>query len=229
MYDPDWVDDDDDNGVDSDSNDIDDNLILSLKARLTALGLHNPSPSNSPRATPLPSNSLLPSIQSPYMSNSPYLHPSPATLNGHVSLYSPHSISAPNLPLSPQQPMPYPLSPEPSSSSSYVLPFVSDEPTANSPWAGTANLYSPYVATVQSSSPYTGGYTPAAPSQAASLYTQSPYVLNTATGGSHVPLPAVSTFPYSSSVDYMDPAMYPLPASSYSSPYVPLRETPTPY
>ncbi|KAJ4467325.1 hypothetical protein C8R41DRAFT_52041 [Lentinula lateritia] len=195
IYDPEW---DDDNDNKSDENDIDDNLILSLKARLTALGLHN-SPSNSPRATPLPANSLLPSIQSPYTTNSPYLHASPATLSGHVSLYSPHSISAPNLPLSPQQPS-YSLSPEPSSSS-YVLPFVSGEPTSSSPWPNTANIYSP------------------------------PYVLNTGTSGSHVPLPAVSTYPYSN-VDYtgtIDPAMYPLPPSSYSSPYVPVRETPAHY
>ncbi|KAH7874369.1 uncharacterized protein C8R40DRAFT_311293 [Lentinula edodes] len=195
IYDPER---DDDNDNDSDESDIDDNLILSLKARLTALGLHN-SPSNSPRATPLPANSLLPSIQSPYTANSPYLHASPATLSGHVSLYSPHSVSAPNLPLSPQQPS-YSLSPEPSSSS-YVLPFVSGEPTSGSPWPGTANLYSP------------------------------PYVLNTGTSGTHVPLPAVSTYPYSN-VDYtgtIDPAMYPLPPSSYSSPYVPVRETPAHY
>ncbi|KAJ4471733.1 hypothetical protein C8J55DRAFT_151924 [Lentinula edodes] len=219
-YDPQW---DDDNDNDEDESDIDDNLILSLKARLTALGLHN-SPSNSPRATPLPANSLLPSIQSPYTTNSPYLHASPATLSGHVSLYSPHSISAPNLPLSPQQPS-YSLSPEPSSSS-YVLPFVSGEPTSSSPWPGTANIYSPYLNSVQSPSPYTSAYQPQA-----SLYAPSPYILNTGTSGSHVPLPAVSTYPYSN-VDYtgtIDPAMYPLPPSSYSSPYVPVRETPAHY
>ncbi|KAJ3771059.1 hypothetical protein FB446DRAFT_805267 [Lentinula raphanica] len=226
IYDPNWIDEDDD-GRDADPNDLDDNLILSLKARLTALGLHNPSPSSSPRATPLPADSLLTSIQSPYATNSPYLHPSPATINGNIPLYSPHSISAPNLPLPPHQPS-YTLSPEPTSSASYVLPFVSDE-ASSSPWAaGTAALYSPYAPTVQAPSPYTGGYTPAAVSQAASLYAQSPYVLNTSTGGPHVPLPPVSTYSYPN-VDYVEPAMYPLPASSYSSPYVPLRETPTPY
>ncbi|KAF5384024.1 hypothetical protein D9757_006941 [Collybiopsis confluens] len=239
--------------------DLDDPLILSLKARLMALGLH-PS-TRSPKATPLP----------PYLIHSPYLHSTPANLNGHVSLQptSPYSISAPNLPLPAQS-----YSPE---TSSYVMPFVSNDP-ASSPWplapTPAGSMYaSPYIpaAQISYSTSAAGAYTPGsvvqpspAPTASLTLYAQSPgtYVMSgTATGASamQIPLPQLSGYTsspyveYASPLDYddydeydeyddygaagmgqatnMDPALYPLPPSSYSSsPYLPLRDqTPTPY
>ncbi|KAE9388601.1 hypothetical protein BT96DRAFT_429602 [Gymnopus androsaceus JB14] len=200
--------------------DLDDNLILSLKARLTALGLHVPTPP--PRATPLPPTTLLPH-SSPYSNpnptNSPYLHNLQSP--GHVTLHqSPYSLSAPNLPL-PAQPQTsgYSLVPDSSSSaaaaSPYVMPFVSD-----------ASMYnSPYVPSVQAPSPYINAHnnTPVP-----SLYAPSPYINVSGTGtGGGVPLPAASAYTMSPYVDYADPALY--PASSYSSPYAVPLQAPTPY